>query len=111
MEPDWRSQGIGMSLIQRCVDFAYEHRCQRVMWQALDWNTPAIDFYVSLGATIMKEWLSLRLTSDAIAAFRRRYSSGSSEANGDSQADDEQGSEKRSQQQQSASSADMSTLA
>ena len=74
VEPQWRAQGIGMALIARCVDFAHSHRCKRVMWQALDWNHSAIDFYTKkLGATLMKEWLSLRLTEDAIAAFTQQY--------------------------------------
>ena len=32
----------------------------------LDWNTPAIDFYVGLGATGMDEWTIHRLTGDAL---------------------------------------------
>jgi hypothetical protein len=33
----------------------------------LDWNTPAIDFYNSLGATPMSEWTTMRLSGDALA--------------------------------------------
>jgi ribosomal protein S18 acetylase RimI-like enzyme len=32
----------------------------------LDWNTPAIEFYKSLGAEIMKEWLTMRVEGDAL---------------------------------------------
>ena len=109
VEPTWRGRGVGMALIRQCVEFAHSHRCQRVMWQALDWNQPAIDFYVSLGATIMKEWMSLRLTSDGIEAFRRRYTN--NEAAGSSEADSTNGGAKRVQsQQQQVSESDMSTL-
>ena len=105
VEPDWRGRGIGMALIERCVEFGHTNRCQRVMWQALDWNQPAIDFYVSLGATIMKDWLSLRLTKDAMDAFRRRYSTAANaETGSDSRTD------KQQQQRQQVSETDMSTL-
>ena len=100
VEPEWRAHGIGMALIQQCVEFAHSHRCQRVMWQALDWNTPAIDFYVhKLGATVMKEWLSLRLTSDGIEAFRRRYNSAEA-SNGVADSSDGSGKQPQQQQQQ-----------
>ena len=70
VEPSYRGRGIGLALIARCVAHAQTHRCQRVMWQALDWNQPAIDFYThKLGAVIMKEWVSLRLTQSTIDAF------------------------------------------
>jgi hypothetical protein len=56
------------------VEYAADNNCHRVMWQALDWNTPAIDFYTKkLGAVIMKEWVSLRLTKDGIEAFRQAH--------------------------------------
>ena len=93
VEPDYRGRGIGMALIRQCVEFAHGHGCQRVMWQALDWNQPAIDFYLGLGATIMKEWLSLRLTKDGIDAFRSRFDT-----------------HQQQQQQQKVSEADMATL-
>ena len=114
VEPDWRAHGIGMSLIRQCVEFAHSNRCQRVMWQALDWNTPAIQFYVDkMGATIMKEWLSLRLTSDGIEAFRRRYNTGEAdegEADNNSSVQQPQQKQQQQQEQQRVSEADMSTL-
>jgi hypothetical protein len=33
----------------------------------LDWNTPAIDFYASLGANFLDEWRNVRMTGEAIA--------------------------------------------
>lgn len=61
-------------MIEQCVEFAHANNCQRVMWQALDWNKSAIDFYTGekIGAVIMKEWLSLRLTKQGIDDFRAR---------------------------------------
>ena len=45
---------------------AVEKGCGRYQWQVLDWNTPAIKFYESLGAKVMKEWLTLRVSGDAL---------------------------------------------
>ena len=38
----------------------------RLEWNVLDWNTPAIDFYVGLGATGMEEWTIHRLSGDSL---------------------------------------------
>jgi len=74
VDPAHRAKGIGLAMIEQCVEFAHENNCQRVMWQALDWNKSAIDFYTGekIGAIIMKEWLSLRLTKQGINDFRAR---------------------------------------
>jgi len=32
----------------------------------LDWNTPAIEFYQSLGARVMTEWLTMRVEGEAL---------------------------------------------
>jgi len=41
-------------------------------WAVLDWNTPAIDFYRSLGAVPMDEWTIFRLTAPAIGRLAER---------------------------------------
>jgi RimJ/RimL family protein N-acetyltransferase len=50
-------------LAQECVRNDYE----RLEWSVLDWNTPAIDFYKSLGAKPQDEWTVYRLTDEALA--------------------------------------------
>ena len=44
----------------------------RFQWSVLDWNTPSIDFYKSLGAVLMDEWTVCRVSGDALAALARR---------------------------------------
>ena len=39
----------------------------RMEWAALDWNTPALAFYVKLGAARLDEWKVHRLDRDALA--------------------------------------------
>jgi hypothetical protein len=45
---------------------------RRLEWWVLDWNTPAIDFYRSLGAVAMDEWTVHRLTGPALAELAGR---------------------------------------
>lgn len=69
----YRQHGIGLNMFRYIVQKAGEQGMYRVMWAALDWNTPAINFYNKLGAITMNEWLSLRLTKDGIQQFIDRF--------------------------------------
>lgn len=64
--PGARGQGIGKGLLTRLAAIAVERGCTRFEWAVLNWNTPAIDFYRSLGAEPMTEWTTNRLTGDAL---------------------------------------------
>lgn len=59
----YRGQGAGKQLFNTCIDFGKEQGCKRMIWQVLDWNQSAIDFYSSYGASLDSEWIngSLRL--------------------------------------------------
>ncbi len=62
----YRGKGIGKALLARVASLASKHNCFGVRWQVLDWNTPAIDFYKSLGATFLDEWKTVSLDGDAL---------------------------------------------
>jgi GNAT superfamily N-acetyltransferase len=62
VEPAHRGAGIGKALLARLAALAAERRCGRLEWRVLDWNEPSIRFYESLGASLMKEWLLVRMT-------------------------------------------------
>ena len=66
VRPQFRRKGIGKALLLRVARIAVEKGCARFEWQVLDWNTPAIEFYKSLGAVVMKEWLTMRVTGEAL---------------------------------------------
>jgi GNAT superfamily N-acetyltransferase len=66
VKPDMRGKGIGKALFLELIKIAKERDCGRVEWSVLNWNTPAIDFYKSMGAIPMDEWTVYRLTSDKI---------------------------------------------
>jgi GNAT superfamily N-acetyltransferase len=66
VKPVFRGKGIGKSLLLHLAKIAVAENCGRFQWQVLDWNTPAIDFYKSLGAEIMSAWLTMRVEGDNI---------------------------------------------
>lgn len=67
VRPRFRGKGIGRALLVYLARIAVDENCGRFEWQVLDWNTPAIEFYQSLGAVAMKEWLTMRVTGGALA--------------------------------------------
>ncbi len=66
VRPQFRKRGIGKALLLRVAKIAVEEGCARFEWQVLDWNTPSIEFYKSLGAQVMKEWLTMRASGEAL---------------------------------------------
>lgn len=69
VQPHLRGSGLGKALLLNLVNIANEHGYARVEWSVLNWNTPAIDFYRSLGAVSMDGWSVFRLTGDALTQY------------------------------------------
>jgi len=67
--PEYRGRGCGRGLLKRLAALALERGCGRMEWWCLDWNKPAIDFYLSLGAQPMEEWTVFRVAGDALKAL------------------------------------------
>lgn len=64
--PSKRGKGYGKALLLHVARIAKERKCGRFEWAALDWNTPAWDFYKSLGAVPMDDWTMFRVTGTAL---------------------------------------------
>ncbi len=64
VRPVYRGKGIGKKLLEEIIIIAKQRKCKRVEWVVLDWNKSAIDFYKSLGAEPMNDWIVFRLTDD-----------------------------------------------
>lgn len=62
VKPEFRGRGYGKGLITKLAEIALDEGCGRLEWSCLDWNTPSIDFYKSIGAVPMDEWTVYRLT-------------------------------------------------
>lgn len=71
VRPALRGRGIGKTLLKELVKIAAREGYGRVEWAVLDWNTPAIDFYKSLGAKPMADWTIFRLNSAAIQTLAK----------------------------------------
>ena len=71
--PEYRGKGIGKALLLHLAKIAVAENCGRYEWNVLDWNTPAIEFYESLGAVRMSEWLPMRVDGDALLELARKH--------------------------------------
>lgn len=60
--PEHRGKGYGKALFSQLLERAKESGCGRMEWSVLNWNQPAIDFYVSFGAIPMNGWTTFRIT-------------------------------------------------
>ena len=64
--PEFRGDGIGKALLVHLAKIAVEEGCGQFEWQVLNWNTPALEFYKSLGARVMDEWSTMRVTGQPL---------------------------------------------
>ena len=69
--PQYRGKGVGKALLQKLSQIAIERGCGRLEWWCLDWNTPSISFYQSLGAQPMSDWTVYRLSGKAMEDLAR----------------------------------------
>lgn len=67
VRPALRGRGIGRALLKHLAAVALEQGCTRYVWQVLDWNTPSLEFYKAMGATVLEEWLTCRVEGEALA--------------------------------------------
>lgn len=67
VRPAHRAKGIGMALMRALARVAVERGCERFCWEVLDWNEPALRFYEKIGAEVLRSWLNVRLSGDALA--------------------------------------------
>lgn len=64
-----RGQGAGKLLFERVMQKSLEEDCTGMMWQVLDWNEPAINFYKKYNSEIEEGWYNCHLQSEEIAAM------------------------------------------
>lgn len=64
VKPEFRKRGHGKALLKELAKIAVSRGCGRLELSCLDWNTPSIDFYLSLGAKKMDEWTIYRFSGE-----------------------------------------------
>lgn len=56
-----RGAGIGKLLLDELIVFAKEEKYHGMVWQVLDWNKPAINFYKKYNADFDSEWVNVSI--------------------------------------------------
>jgi GNAT superfamily N-acetyltransferase len=69
VRPAQRGKGIGKALLAHLARECVANGWSRLQWSVLDWNTPSIEFYQSLGAILMDEWTVCRIGGRALTAL------------------------------------------
>lgn len=71
VDPAHRGNGLGRDLLAALARECVDRGLPRLEWWVLNWNTPSIAFYDSLGADPQDEWTTYRMTGEALAALGR----------------------------------------
>ena len=69
VRPAHRGKGIGKALLADLASECVTNGWSQLQWAVLDWNTPSIEFYKSLGAVLMDEWTGCRIGGPALIAL------------------------------------------
>ena len=72
VRPALRGRGIGKAMMAHLARRCAAHGAPHLQWSVLDWNTPSIDFYKSLGAVLKDEWTICRLAGEALTRLAER---------------------------------------
>ena len=72
VRPSHRGKGIGKAMLVHLAQQCVANGWSRLQWAVLDWNTPSIEFYKSLGAVLMDEWTVCRVSGPALSALAER---------------------------------------
>ena len=71
VRPALRGKGIGKALLKHLARRCVAEGWARLEWSVLDWNTPSIEFYKSLGGVLLDAWTVVRVSGDALARLAR----------------------------------------
>ncbi|NBP70742.1 MAG: GNAT family N-acetyltransferase, partial [Cytophagia bacterium] len=67
-----RGSGLGKLLFDRTMQQCLDDKCTGMMWQVLDWNEPAINFYKKYNAKMDFEWVNCHLEASEITALLKQ---------------------------------------
>jgi len=69
---EFRGKGVATNLMAQVAKIAVARKCRAVRWEVLDWNTPAVNLYASLGAIFLDEYRIALLKDEALNAVAAR---------------------------------------
>ena len=67
-----RGRGLGKMLFDRTMEKSLEEKCTGMMWQVLEWNEPAINFYKKYGSKLDGEWVNCHLDAKQIEVLLKK---------------------------------------
>lgn len=68
-----RGKGYGKALLSYLAREAVDNGYGRLEWAVLDWNEPSIEFYKSLGAKMLDDWIVNRVTGETLSNLARQF--------------------------------------
>jgi GNAT superfamily N-acetyltransferase len=69
VKEEMRGSGLGFALYSKIIEQGKIDKVRRIEWNVLDWNTPAIDFYIKSGARILDDWRVAQMDENGINEF------------------------------------------
>ncbi len=66
VKESYRGKGVGALLFEKTIKIALEMKAKGMIWQVLDWNEPAINFYKKYNAQIDDQWLNGKLNEQQL---------------------------------------------
>lgn len=64
-----RKIGAGKALYTAVLKYAYDNNFNRVAWEVIDWNTNAVNFYKSTGATYLNDWSVVQMDKKSLEQY------------------------------------------
>ncbi len=69
VKKDFRRKGVGSLLFKECIRVTKKINANSMVWQVLNWNKPAINFYKKYNAELKNDWTNGRLYKEQINTF------------------------------------------
>jgi GNAT superfamily N-acetyltransferase len=69
IEEAYRGKGGGSLIMRSLAMLGQTLNCEKLVWQALDWNTPALTFYNKIGAKVQDGLLTSRYAGENLKYF------------------------------------------
>ena len=66
---EFKGKGFGTQLYTAFICHAHKTGVQRIEWNVLDWNTPAIKFYENSGAKVLQDWNTVQMDAQAMKNY------------------------------------------